>query len=188
MNETDNPTPNDPAQAYPRILRFVQGCLYKRSEASPESVAQSIFVSLAGNHEALLRLLAERPDEVMPLILRIAQRHVWKHNQRTRRRPDTMSLDAPIGGAATDRGFDPVGDTPPPEAEVEFLDAYDKFVGELSGDEQKVLRLLIAGHTADQIASQLGVARRTVERYIKRIKDKLLAWLQGLDGDVDQSP
>jgi DNA-directed RNA polymerase specialized sigma24 family protein len=82
--------------------------------------------------------------------------------------PATGTARAGIGNAAVSSHS--------PYLEVEFLDTCEKLY-ELLDDEatRNVARLTMEGYSPDDIAEKLGCVRRTVERKLKRIRDK---WLQ----------
>lgn len=42
----------------------------------------------------------------------------------------------------------------------------------LTEDEEHIIRLRVVGYTNEQIALKLGLSRSTVNRYIKRLKQK----------------
>lgn len=57
--------------------------------------------------------------------------------------------------------------------EVEFLDTCEKLFENFEDESTRhVARLFMEGYTIDEIADQLGCVRRTVERKLKRIREK----------------
>lgn len=64
------------------------------------------------------------------------------------------------------------------ELEVEFLDTCEKLFESFDDETTRhVARLTMEGYSIDEIAEQLGCVRRTVERKLKRIREK---WSQEL--------
>ena len=69
----------------------------------------------------------------------------------------------------------------PPDVEEAHLlnEEIDRAISHLPGNQQphyrRLLELKLAGHSNDEIADQLGVARRTVERMLSRLQGCLTA-------------
>ncbi|MDR2115129.1 MAG: hypothetical protein LBP87_01985 [Planctomycetaceae bacterium] len=65
------------------------------------------------------------------------------------------------------------GTTSPPYFEIEFLDTCEKLYNILDDETMRhIARLIMEGFTIDEIAEELGCVRRTVERKLKKIRDK----------------
>ncbi|MCE7003206.1 LuxR C-terminal-related transcriptional regulator [Kibdelosporangium philippinense] len=64
--------------------------------------------------------------------------------------------------------------TPPAEVLLTFRDGYhDEGLGRLTAREQDVLRCLAKAYDNDEIADELGIAVRTVNRHLEAIRGKL---------------
>jgi DNA-directed RNA polymerase specialized sigma24 family protein len=60
-----------------------------------------------------------------------------------------------------------------PQFEIEFLDTCEKLYNILDDETMKnVARLIMEGYSIDEIASELGYVRRTIERKLKIIREK----------------
>jgi DNA-directed RNA polymerase specialized sigma24 family protein len=60
-----------------------------------------------------------------------------------------------------------------PQFEIEFLDTCEKLYNILDDETMKnVARLIMEGYSIDEIATELGYVRRTIERKLKIIREK----------------
>ncbi|MDR2757294.1 MAG: hypothetical protein LBC20_16470 [Planctomycetaceae bacterium] len=65
------------------------------------------------------------------------------------------------------------GNTAQPYFEIEFLDTCEKLYNILDDETMRnIARLIMEGFTIDEIAEELGCVRRTIERKLKKIRDK----------------
>ncbi|MDR2441625.1 MAG: LuxR C-terminal-related transcriptional regulator [Planctomycetaceae bacterium] len=65
------------------------------------------------------------------------------------------------------------GNTLTPYFEIEFLDTCEKLYNILEDETMRnIARLIMEGFSIDEIAEELGCVRRTVERKLKKIREK----------------
>jgi RNA polymerase sigma factor (sigma-70 family) len=105
----------------------------------------------------------------------------WRH--RARRDIDRLELGPDreiVDRTAQDR-----------YAEIEVRDLLDKVCFKLNTQERQILGLLLQGYLPSEIAEQLNVSKRTVERKLKRIRRVVgpgLGWTTQLRGQLGGVP
>lgn len=158
-----------------RLLRLVRRNVADRfgGKFDPEDVAQSVFRSLFRGIEEQ-RFTLDSEDEVWRLLRHIA---LWKVRNRVRfYDADKRRLDMEETASAVFHALQ----SPSNESALEFYDLIDSVVRALRPPEQRTLELMISGMGANDIADELQVTTKSVQRYQKRIRDQLRGLLDGL--------
>jgi RNA polymerase sigma factor (sigma-70 family) len=114
------------------------------------------------------------------LLLTIAERKIAKrvrfeqrHKRDVRRLvQNSVFLRLPTDSGEDDRGLEALeGREPTPEFAAEVSDTCEALLGSLPDDDSRQIALLkLENYTADEIASKLGCARRTVQRRLLVIR------------------
>jgi DNA-directed RNA polymerase specialized sigma24 family protein len=151
---------------------------YKDAGSDEEDAALSAFDSLcAGLARGRYPDLADR-DDLWRLLVVITTRKVQAQARRQFRRKRGGGQVRPaseLAGSACDSDDDvlaqAVGTEPTPEFAALVAEEYRRLLDRLADDVlRRVAILRIEGHTSDEIASQLGCARRTVTRQLALIR------------------
>jgi RNA polymerase sigma-70 factor, ECF subfamily len=139
----------------------------------PEDVVQSAFKSFFIRHrEGKLRV--GDWDNLWALLSLITRRKCADRVEylRARRRDVDRETAAPV---EADQPWQLAMDRQPlPEEVASATETVERLLGSASDDERPVLELSLLGHTAAEIALQLGKALRTVHRLRERIHKQLL--------------
>ena len=64
------------------------------------------------------------------------------------------------------------------QAEIDLRDLLDRVCGALDDDERRVLNLRLQGYELAEIAEQIGVSPRTIERRMQRLRELALPYLR----------
>lgn len=132
--------------------------------------------------------LANR-DDVWKLLVAIAQRKCMKQIARERalkRGGGTVRGDSAFDhGSSQDRGIERVAAHQPTADEVVEIEDCARHVLDFLGQLDSTLKSIAVwksyGMTDRWIARELGVAPKTVERKVKRIRDRVRQWASPLD-------
>jgi DNA-directed RNA polymerase specialized sigma24 family protein len=155
----------------------------KDAGSDEEDAALSAFDSLcAGLARGRYPQLADR-DDLWRLLVVITTRKVQaqvRRHLRRKRGAGQVRLASELAGAACDDENDllaqTVGSEPTPEFAVMVADEYRRLLERLDDDTlRKVAVLRMEGHTTEEVACQLGCARRTVARQLALIRRILAA-------------
>lgn len=159
-----------------------------RRVADEEDVVVTAFASFfRGVAEGRFPRLDDRDDLWQVLVMITARKaaNLIKHNQRLKRGADQVRGDSVWNGGFESRAaFECVIDNQPtPEFAHEVGEELERLLGALPDEVLKRVALAkMEGFTNDEIAGQLGVKTRTVERKLNLIR---ACWLEGAG---DESP
>jgi DNA-directed RNA polymerase specialized sigma24 family protein len=156
---------------------------YKDAGSDEEDAALSAFDSLcAGLAWGRYPDLADR-DDLWRLLVVITTRKVQAQARRQfrwKRGGGQVRPASDLAGSASDSDEDvlaqAVGTEPTPEFAALVAEEYSRLLDRLDDDVlRRVAILRMEGHTSDEIAAQLGCARRTVARQLALIRRILAA-------------
>lgn len=151
------------------------------ADADEEDAALSAFYSLCdGAARGCFLQLGDR-DDLWQLLAVITARKAadqGKRQRRLKRGGGRNRVESAGVGDGEGRGHDALdqiaGDDPGPELAAMLAEEYQRRLDALGDDTlRRVAVLRLEGHTCDEIAGQLGCARRTVARKLDVIRD---AW------------
>jgi RNA polymerase sigma factor (sigma-70 family) len=156
-------------RTWPFVLVQARGYLGRATAlADAEDVAQNVYRQLsAAVHDRQLQ--PPRDDTQLFALLRVITRHEALDALRADRaaRRDVRrqgTLDDAIGQA------DPNSS---PQQRLEASDLVERLLARLTAFDREVLQLLVAGHTADEIAQRLQTSPKTIYRHYRFIRDLL---------------
>jgi DNA-directed RNA polymerase specialized sigma24 family protein len=144
--------------------------------ADEEDVVLSALASFfRGAREGRFPLLSDR-NNLWPLLVKITARKACnqlKHERADKRGRGLVRGESALGHNA-DAGqgvMELIGKTPTPEFTLEVIEESHRLL-DLLGDEtlQKIACLKLAGYSNPEIARELAVVERTVERKLGRIR------------------
>jgi DNA-directed RNA polymerase specialized sigma24 family protein len=191
----------DPSAAQPLWERYfgklvvlartkLQKQRHHRAEADEEDAALSAFNSFcAGVAQGKFPQLADRED-LWRILVTITARKAFAQAQRQKRlkRGGGRVVEEAVlrgGGAKAESPFDPssapgldmiAGDEPTPEFAAMVAEEYQRLLEALGDDALRQVAICrMEGYTCDEIADQLGCARRTVARRLDLIRKTWLA-------------
>jgi RNA polymerase sigma factor (sigma-70 family) len=139
--------------------------------ADAEDLAQEVFLRLARAWHAMQ--IEARDGATLRALLAVMTRRLavdWMRRGRRLRRD--VRKEASVQSVA-----DPAVESPA-MAEVDWADLMHTVARRLADDERSVLDLRIQGYEVLQIASRLGLASRTVERKLARVRQVLRPYLE----------
>jgi DNA-directed RNA polymerase specialized sigma24 family protein len=161
---------------------------HPRGAADEEDAALSAFNSFCvGVAEGKFPQLADRED-LWRILMTITVRKAYaqiQHQRRLKRGGGQVVEDAALRGAKADSPFDPcsspglemiAGKEPTPEFAAMVAEEYQRLLAVLDDDALRQVAISrLEGYTCDEIAGQLGCARRTVARRLDLIRKTWLA-------------
>jgi DNA-directed RNA polymerase specialized sigma24 family protein len=164
------------------------GRRHPRGEADEEDAALSAFASFcAGVAEGKFPQLADRED-LWRILMTITVRKAYAQRQRQKRLKrggGKVVEEAALRGHASDALLDPssalglemmAGDEPTPEFAMIVAEEYERLLDALGDDRLRQVAIRrMEGYTCDEIAAELGCARRTVARRLDLIRKTWLA-------------
>lgn len=164
---------------FERLVRLAGSRLpgHSRRAYDEEDVALSAFQSFCdGIARGRFPHLSDR-DDLWRLMATITTRKVigtLRYESRRKRGGGKV-----VGESAVDGGNDPraeglagfLGREPSAEAVTEFAEAYDRLFDRLADPTLKFIALRkLEGRTSDEVATELGTTRRTVDRKLQLIR------------------
>ena len=178
----------DSAAAQPlweRYFRRLVGLARARLQGAPrraadeEDAALSAFASFCCAVEAgRFPRLDDRGDLWQLLVLLTARKalNLRKHERRQKRGGGRVVAEADLGAEGTDEeaGLAAVlGDEPTPAFAAQVADECRRLLEMLGDDQLRALAVArLEGYTTAELAARLGVAPRTVERKLHKIRER----------------
>ena len=140
------------------------------SRIEPEDVVQSVFRTFFGRTQQK-RFKFEQENDLWKLLVSMTMNKLrnkvdW-HTAAKRSVKAERSMESPSGLPSA---YDVDGETPSPEAVVEFLDLFQHFLANLREQDRKILELRLQDLTQQEIADSVGCTERTVRRVLDRIR------------------
>ncbi|MFK7822333.1 MAG: RNA polymerase sigma factor [Planctomycetaceae bacterium] len=155
-------------QYFRQVLRLVERNTAQRfaSKFDAEDVAQSIFRSMfRGLKDG--RFNPENSDEVWGLLRNIA---LWKVRNRVKyHSAGKRSVDKEDAASVILTNLSSPGE----DDASELMEVLNQVIASLREPEQRTLELVIQEKSNQEIADALNVTTKSVQRYRKRIQDKL---------------
>jgi RNA polymerase sigma-70 factor (ECF subfamily) len=145
-----------------------------RQKIDPEDVLQSVFKSFFHRHregdwdpanwDSLWSLLAQMT------IRKCGRRAVFYHGERRDVRRET----APRSGD-DDSGFfrEALNREPTPDEAAMLAEIIEQLLRELEGYHRDIVQLSLQGYASAEIAAQTGVTERSVQRVLKRVRERI---------------
>jgi RNA polymerase sigma-70 factor (ECF subfamily) len=159
-----------------RLIALARSRLDKqvRQKLDPEDVLQSVFKSFfsrqrqgdwdLANWDSLWSVLAQMT------IRKCGRRAVYYHGQRRDVRRETAprsdEQDSGFFREALDR-------EPTPEEAAMLADSIEQLLRELEGYHRDIVQLSLQGCSIAQIAAETGVTERSVQRVLKRVRERI---------------
>lgn len=177
-----------------RYFSRLVACARKRLRNVPrrsfdeEDVAQSVFLSLCrGAEQGRFPKLNNRDDlwQLLVMLTRDKVVNQVRRNTRKKRGGGLVRGDSIFRGTEGDRaGFDVfLGQAPDPKFLAALDEQYHRLLQALRTDDQRrVAELRLEGYSNDEIAAQLGVTTRSIERKLKIIRTQ---WTKELGEDAE---
>ena len=151
--------------------------------ADEEDIAQSVFYSLCRGAQAGRMNKINGRDDLWWMLLAITKMKVVDHIRREaaeKRGAGMVVTEAELAaGAGLGQAFsldDLIGDDPTPEF-LAILEEEHRRLIDLLGDNRlkKIANARIEGYTNDEVAHELQISKRSVERKLQLIRDR---WVQ----------
>jgi RNA polymerase sigma factor (sigma-70 family) len=170
-----------------RLLRYARGRLNAKTQRvyDEDDLATSAFRSVCRGITSQRIAALEGRDNFWRLLLAIAARKIMARHRYDKRqiRDQQRTLeeqDIPQHGQADTAGIDGVAsDGETPELAVEIAETCATMLSSLQEpDLQQIVERKIEGFTSAEIARQLNVTERTVERKLERIRRRWQAMIE----------
>lgn len=144
-----------------------------RQKVDPEDVLQSVYKSFFLRHE-LGQFQLENWDSLWAILTVITLRKCSRCAERfhTDRRDVDREVHAAEGPEAEPGGGLLSREPTPLQASI-LTETVENLLSGLEGRERDVVQLSLQGYSVEEISTQVGRTRRTVQRLLKRIKDDL---------------
>jgi RNA polymerase sigma-70 factor (ECF subfamily) len=142
-----------------------------RQKVDPEDVLQSVYKSFFTRH-AQGQLAPANWDNLWTLLTVLTLRKCsrWVERFHTGRR----HLDAEVAGATgSSDSWQAVARDPTPEEAAMLTETVERLLESLEGRERQMVALALQGASVAEIAGEVGRTRRTVQRLLARVKDRL---------------
>jgi DNA-directed RNA polymerase specialized sigma24 family protein len=150
--------------------------LPRRATDEEDVVLSALDSFFCGAREGRFPLLTDR-DSLWPLLVKITARKACnqlKHERAGKRGRGLVRGESVFGKVADsdDSGIEQaIGQTPTPEFALEVTEECHRLLKLLDEDSlRQVATLKLAGYTNPEIARELAVVERTVERKLRRIR------------------
>ncbi len=164
---------------HPAVIRLLRKRLpsHRRRDFDEDDVAASAFLSFFDGIAANRFPDLTEPNNLWSLLAVIAGRKALsylRHHVREKRGGGQLRGESVFGTSehARRHGIEQVSDQEQsPESVTEFLDDVDHLLGLLGNDTlQKIALLKLDGSSIDEIAAEVGITRRAVERRLAVIR------------------
>jgi len=154
----------------PHILRVVRRQMHERMRSKFDSAdfTQAVWASFFALQPG--RLNFDRPEALVAFLTRLAQNKVIDE-LRVRFQTQKLNLNRENsldGSAAHAAALVPAAQ-PTPSQVAMAKECWHQLLDGLPSHHQRILVLLLQGHTHQEIAGQLGVNERTIRRVIQKV-------------------
>lgn len=151
-----------------RLIRFakVQMPLRVRQRVDPEDIVQSVFRSFFARHTND-RFEFREAEDVWRLLAAITYRKVLRSirfHQQQQRDVRNETIEPESGQAVA------IDNAPTSSSLVVMMDLLDEILAQLPERHQKILSLRLEGYSVDEIAEQVSVSSRTVDRALALVR------------------
>lgn len=162
------------AQYENQVIRVVRRRLNRQLRVLFDSAdfAQAVWASFFGHLSIVSQF--DRPESLVAFLARVASNKVIEEGRRRLRgQKHDVQRQQSIEGIRARDGTEPAGDEPTPSAKAMALERWEQLTAERSGHELRILELRIGGATHEEIARDLGVSTKTVQRVIRKLSERL---------------
>jgi RNA polymerase sigma factor (sigma-70 family) len=145
-----------------------------RQKVDPEDVLQSVYKSFFSRH-AQGQLAPQSWDSLWAVLTVITLRKCGRWVERFHTGMRDVDAEAPaVGGAdESNSSWQAVAREPTPDEAAILTETVEQLLSELEGRERTIAMLALQGNTVPEIAAEIGRTRRTVQRVLSRVKEKL---------------
>jgi DNA-directed RNA polymerase specialized sigma24 family protein len=160
-----------------RLVRLAGRRLDRRlgAAADPESVAQSVFAAFFAGHRGGAFAL-DNWGMVYGLLAHITFRKCLNRN-RDRRRGGRGGAAGPVAFA----DWQATSAAPGPAEAADVADRLAAVLARFDPDQRAALAAVLDGAAPDAVAARFGLSTRTVQRLVRRFRDRLVAELTAPD-------
>jgi RNA polymerase sigma-70 factor (ECF subfamily) len=163
----------------PRLIALARGRLSAQlaRRVEPEDVVQSAYRSFFARSQDGQYDLRQGGDLwalLVTITLHKLHNQIKRHTTagRSIAREATFSSEDSLLGLRAGVS----AEAPSPLEAVALIDQVEEVMRGLDADQRRMLELRLQGHTIAEIAAATGLSRRTVGRFLDRVKEKLERW------------
>jgi RNA polymerase sigma-70 factor (ECF subfamily) len=168
-----------------RLVGLARGRLNAdlRRKVDPEDVLQSVFKSFFRRH-------AEAPfdfsgwDNIWAVLIVLTVRKCGRRVETFHAAKRDARREVPLpGGGESSWGQDPAGHEPTPEEVAMLTETLENLMRDLDEHARQILTLRLQGYQLAEIAGEVGLTERTVQRVMRKVRDRLDA-IRATEGDL----
>lgn len=144
-----------------------------RAKADPEDVVQSVYKSLCLRLQDGQFELADW-NGLWGLLVRITLRKCGHHVQHfLAAKRDVRQEIPPARDDSSVAQWEPMAREPRPEEALLLAETLEQLLTDMSAVDREIICLRLQSHTFHEISEQTGRSEKTVERVLKRARDRL---------------
>lgn len=158
-----------------RLVGLARGRLNAdlRRKVDPEDVLQSVFKSFFRRH-------AETPfdfagwDSIWAVLIVLTVRKCGRRVETFHAAKRDARREVPLpGGGESSWGQDPAGREPTPAEVAMLTETLEALMRDLDEHARRILSLRLQGYQIAEIAGEVGLTERTVQRAMRKVRDRL---------------
>lgn len=155
-----------------RLMKLAKRRIGQRmtSRVDPEDVLQSAFRTFFTRVKNE-QFTFEGENDLFKLLIRLTVHKTLRqvaYHRAAKRNPE---VETGHGSDAQEMLQQIAADAPSPDVEITLLDEFERFLAQLPEFDRKVLEMRLAGHSSNEIATELGSYDRKVRRVLERIEE-----------------
>lgn len=155
-----------------RLMKLAKRRIGQRmtSRVDPEDVLQSAFRTFFTRVKNE-QFTFEGENDLFKLLIRLTVHKTLRqvaYHRAAKRNPE---VETGHGSDAQEMLQQIAADAPSPDVEITLLDEFERFLTQLPEFDRKVLEMRLAGHSSNEIATELGSYDRKVRRVLERIEE-----------------
>ncbi|HZT81908.1 MAG TPA: ECF-type sigma factor [Gemmataceae bacterium] len=152
-----------------------------RPKVDPEDVVQSVCKSFFARH-ARGQLAADSWDALWGLLALLTLRKCgrWREHFHAGVRDVGREVSPPADGPGP--AWEAMAREPTPDEAALLAESAERLLDGLEERERAIVALGLQGYTTAEIGEQVGCTRRTVQRVLRRVRERLEG--QGSEGDA----
>jgi RNA polymerase sigma-70 factor (ECF subfamily) len=150
------------------------------AKLEPEDVLQSVFRSFF-LRQADGRLAPRDWDHLWALLVTLTVRKCSGQHDHFRAARRDHRRDAPAGDV--DSPFEVAGREPTPDQAAALEDLVEQLLRGFDPHDRRIVMLRLQDYSVPEIQADLGCSERTIQRVLRRAKDKLHGMLEELDAE-----
>lgn len=151
-----------------------------RAKVEPEDVLQSVFRSFF-LRQADGRLTPRDWDHLWALLVTLTVRKCSGKHDHFRAAMRDHRRDAATGDSHTP--FEAADREPTPDQAAALGDLVEHLLGSFDADDRQIICLRLQDYSVPEIEAAVGSSERTVQRVLRRAKDKLRGMLDEMDAE-----